>query len=86
MNKEIELLTAYCDECGGECIKDSDDSQEYCEKCGEIYNEGYNIRTNNKDNKETEIKKIVSILKSYGDDMVDEIIKQIYEIRRVNVK
>jgi hypothetical protein len=44
------------------------------------------VHTNKINNKEKEIKKIANMLESYGEKMVDEIIKQIYENRHSKSK
>jgi len=54
--------------------------EEYCDNCGRKCDGVHSIKKNNK---EKEIKKIVNMLESYGEKMVDEIIKQIYENRRL---
>ncbi len=41
------------------------------------------VHSNHHISKETQIQKMTSILESYGDAMVDEIIQQIYENRRI---
>lgn len=53
---------------------------EYCNICGK---KCYGVHSNKINNNKKEIQKIVNILMSYDENMVNEIIKQIYEIRRV---
>ena len=54
--------------------------KEYCDicgrKCDEVHSNKINIATK-------EIQKIVKILESHNETFVDEIIKQIYENRRL---
>jgi len=52
---------------------------EQCDICGR---ECDGVHNNKIINKEKEIQKITKILESYGEKMVDEIIKQIYKNRR----
>ena len=54
--------------------------EEYCEICGRKCD---GVHNNKIISKEKEIQKITNLLESYGEKMVDEIIKQIYENRRL---
>ncbi len=53
---------------------------EECDICGRKCDGVHSIKTNNK---EKEIQKMVKTIESYGEKMVDEIIQQIYENRRL---
>ena len=53
---------------------------EYCVICGRVCDGVHNVKINNK---EKEIQKIINMLESHGEKVVDEIIKQIYENRRL---
>jgi hypothetical protein len=52
---------------------------EECDICGRKCD---GVHSNKIISKEKEIKKIANMLESYGEKMIDEIIKQIYENRR----
>ena len=54
--------------------------EEYCEICG-MKCDG--VHSDKIISKEKEITKITNLLESYGEKIVDEIIKQIYENRRL---
>ena len=57
---------------------------EYCDKCGRNCDGVHsNIHSNKVNNAETEIQKMVKIIESYGEKVVDEIIKQIYNNRNL---
>ncbi len=56
---------------------------EYCDICGR---KCHGVHSNKINNKEKEIKKLVNVLESYDEEMVDEIIKQIYINRRLKYK
>lgn len=51
-----------------------------CDICGRKCD---GVHSNKIISKEREIQKITNMLESYGETMVDEIIKQIYENRRL---
>jgi len=51
-----------------------------CDICGRKCD---GVHSNKIISKEKEIQKITNMLESYGETMVDEIIKQIYENRRL---
>lgn len=51
---------------------------EHCDICGRKCDGVHSSKIN----KEKEIQKITNMLESYGEKMVDQIIKQIYENRR----
>ena len=53
---------------------------EYCDKCGRNCD---GVHSNKVNNAETEIQKMVKIIESYGEKVVDEIIKQIYNNRHL---
>jgi hypothetical protein len=53
---------------------------EYCDYCGRKCDGVHSIKINNK---EKEIQNITKVLESYGEKVVDEIIKRIYENRRL---
>jgi hypothetical protein len=53
---------------------------EQCDICGRKCD---GVHSNKINNKEKEIEKITNTLESYGEKMVDEIIKQIYKNRRL---
>lgn len=53
---------------------------EYCDICGRKCD---GVHSNKMINEETQIKKIVKTLESYGEKMVDDIIKQIYKNREL---
>jgi hypothetical protein len=54
--------------------------QEYCDYCGRKCDGVHSIKLNNK---EKEIQNIVKMLESYSEKVIDEVIKQIYENRRL---
>ncbi len=54
---------------------------EECDICGRNCDGVHNIKINNK---EKEKEKIINILESYDEKIVDEIIKQIYKNRHLN--
>ena len=54
--------------------------QEYWDYCGRKCDGVHSIKINNKEKK---IQKITKVLESYSEKVVDEIIKQIYENRRL---
>jgi hypothetical protein len=54
--------------------------REYCDICGRDCD---GVHSNKMNSSEKEIKKFVKILESYGEKVVDEIIKQIYENRHL---
>lgn len=51
-----------------------------CDICGRKCD---GVHSNKKNNKKKEIQKITNILESYDDTLIDEVIKQIYENRRL---
>ena len=53
---------------------------EYCDICGRKCD---GVHSNKINSKEKEIQKITNILESYGEKMVDEIIKKIYKNRHL---
>lgn len=57
-----------------------DMKNEECDICGRKCD---GVHSNKLISKEKEMQKIINILESYGELMVDEIIKQIYENRRL---
>jgi hypothetical protein len=56
---------------------------EYCDICGRKCD---GVHSNKINNKLKEIKQLVNVLESYDEEMVDEIIKQIYINRRLKCK
>ena len=56
---------------------------EYCDYCGRKCDRVHSIKINNR---EKEIQNITKVLESYGEKVVDEIIKKIYENRRLKCK
>jgi len=54
--------------------------EEHCDICGRKCD---GVHSNKIISKEKEIQKITNILESYGETMVDEIIKKIYENRHL---
>lgn len=59
------------------------DEIEYCDICGRECDVVHNIKIYTK---EKEIQNIVNVLESYGEKIVDEVIKKIYENRRLKCK
>lgn len=57
--------------------------QEYCDYCGRKCDGVHSIKLNNK---EKEIQNIVKVLESYSEKVIDKVIKQIYENRRLKYK
>jgi hypothetical protein len=56
---------------------------EQCDICGRKCD---GVHSNKINTKEKEIQKIVNVLESYGEKVVDEVIKKIYENRRLKCK
>lgn len=56
---------------------------EYCDSCGRKCDGVHSIKINNYENN---IQKMVNVLQSYDDNIVDEIIKRIHENRRLKSK
>lgn len=54
--------------------------QEYCDYCGRKCDGVHSTKLNNK---EKEIQNLIKVLESYSEKVIDEIIKQIYENRRL---
>jgi hypothetical protein len=57
--------------------------QEYCDYCGRNCD---GVHSTNLNKKEKEIQNIVKMLESYSEKVIDEVIKQIYENRRLKCK
>lgn len=53
---------------------------ESCDICGRKCD---GVHNNSINNEEKQIQKIVKVLEAYGDEVVDKVIKQIYENRRL---